>query len=155
MLRKLFATTMGVALTGAAIVGGVYAWDASAGSGTQVATVGTASISVQYTPSANLLGPNGTSVLVGDGSITNGGSFPVSISSGSVAIDALTSNAPNGPGTCVLGDFAGSVTVTDASAVAPTASGGGFDVNVLTGAGAAADCQGDTVDYTVTINATT
>lgn len=144
-MRKIFASAMGLALIGATLFGAVYAWSAG-GSDSDSATVGTVSVNVVVTPNAAVLGPdNGIPVNVGSVAVTNTGSIPAVAFTGTVSIDSVT-QVPGG-GTCVAGHFTGSPVAGPVN--------GADNILIATNVGAPNDCQGDTVNYTVIVTATT
>ena len=105
-------------------------------------------------PTGDPLGPNGNTVTVADGKIKNTGDFDLEITGGLTSIDSLTPDPPGGA-TCSTSDFGGSVDSIPATVVTPGSTLiPPFLVNILTKLGAPADCQGDTVSYTVTIDVT-
>lgn len=145
-MRKIFGMATGVAIAGATLFGAVFAWSVSSTSAPSTATVGSNAITVAVAAdSAALLGPNNdTAVDVGNITVTNAGSF---ILSGYTADIVLGTVTPDVAGTCAASDF----TETDVLALTPISTVS--DVMIATDGTAPADCQGDTLSYTVNVTA--
>ncbi len=152
-MRKIFASAFGVAVIGATLFGAVYAWTAT-NTQTGSASVGTASLTVTLVPTANYVGPdNGLPVTVATGSINNTGNFALTLTGGSLVVTSA-----NPSPICAPSDFSDpdtGVVITIAGPVPALGTGGAFNANIATNVGAPEDCQGDSLGYTVTINATT
>jgi hypothetical protein len=146
--RKLFGGVMAIALLAAALVGAVYAWSATQ-SVNDTSDVGANSITLNYTATGNLLGPDGATTEVATGDIDNTGDFDLKNDGGTVTINSV--NQLPVAGTCDTGDFLGEVIVDNTSTFTPFNTGGDFHVNITTQSGAPADCQQDEVLYTVII----
>lgn len=146
-MRKLFASAFGVAAIGATLFGAVYAWSTTVFDSNS-ATVGIVSVSAVITPNAAFLGPdNGVPVTVGTVAVTNTGTLLATAFTGSVTITSLVPTAPTSAPACATTDFTPSLL---AGAVP-----GSDTIDIATNVGAPNDCQGDGVNYTVNITATT
>ena len=158
MFRKVFGGAMVLSISGAIIVGGVFAWGATATSN-GTAHVGKASThSVYEAKPKALIGPN-------DGQFREVGHLELYNDAGSqyglrmrndgtvVVTDTNEDHAPD-DGKCLLKDFQGQVTVGDTiSIVLPGALQPGLgQVAIAVLPSAAPSCQDKTISFTATIN---
>lgn len=142
-MRKLFAGTMLTFLLGALAIGGALAWTGST-IGSSTAQAGQVAITFgAYNQTGAKVVPNNTWTTVANGNITNTGDIAVQVNGGSVT----NINA----GAC-SDDMAGQVVPTDGSFVAPSATGGGYAVQLYMSSGAEDSCQNATIYYDVTIS---
>lgn len=144
-MRKIFGMATGVAVAGATLFGAVFAWSVSSTSAPSTATVGSNAINVLVTPGTNVLGPNdGNAVDVGDITVSNEGDFALSGYTADIVLGAVT---PDVAGSCAATDFT-ETDVTPAVSLAIVS-----DVLIATNTTAPADCQGDSLSYTVNVTA--
>jgi hypothetical protein len=152
-MRKLFIGTMVVCLLGALTIGAVLAWTGSTPAkkyNTQTGSVCAAIYGESYT--GNQVYPTGSAIGVLRGGFSNCTSSPgISLSlydanPGDVAI--------NSPGGCSL---SGDVAMLSDETVSPgnTTTADRWEAQITMGAGAPNACQGQTIDYDVTINVET
>lgn len=170
-MRKVFALAMFVAVAGAVLLGGAFAWRTS-DSARGAALVGSNGFSISYQPNctasfdepfldeaddagsvspipcATLIGPNGTTTEVGRGAGKNGGDFDLVVVGGDVKIRAV--HYPDRA--CQSSHFNGLVRLlAPGQRIPPGGEGGKFVAYVGVVPGAPEDCQGQLAYYRVTI----
>ncbi|MBA4179115.1 MAG: hypothetical protein C0506_00865 [Anaerolinea sp.] len=164
MIRKIFGGAMVMSLTGAVILGGVFAWGAS-GSGDGSNTVGESDTETFYEGNDSVLGPNdGVYRLVGHVEMYNTGpDFGIQLTSGNVLITDAEEELDD-DGLCRVEHFQGMVSALSPGIKPPGQTpGGNYDdvdddpaqglvyIKVLPEAPEA--CMGNEISYTVTLNA--
>ena len=157
-MRKFFIGTMVVCLLGALTIGAVLAWTGST-SGSNSATAGSVSIAFDsYTPTANLVIPSGTDILVANTGFANNGDIKVKPRAGNPGSASVTGTSK--PVACDATNFntpRSNTVGVNTGYVDPASSSGGdaFRVYVNMKPAAVDACQGVTIDYAVTINVET
>lgn len=172
-MRRFFAATALTSLSGALLLGGVFAWRTS-DSARGAALVGDNGFEISYRPHCDatspeayvdptpddaalppitchtLIGPNGSTTEVGRGAGKNTGDFKLIVVSGEVTIRALQrANTP-----CRPDNFGGAVRLLDPGQVIPPGGEGGkFAAFISVKPSAPAECRGEMVFYKVTISA--
>ena len=149
-MRKLFIGTIVVSLLGALVIGAALAWTGST-TGSGSATAGGVGVTFNnWVPTGNPVVPNDNWIQVADTGFTNTGDITVHATGGSVSgIDVPGGGACND-------NLLGAVNVSDGSNVLPGNSiGDAYDVFLKMDTLAEDDCQGDTINYSVTIDVST
>jgi hypothetical protein len=178
-MRKLFAGTATLGLAGALLVGGVFAWSSSdstrgiARVGENAFSIHfepqcdgpavEAEVSIEDLfdaearadadltpiPCYTLIGPNGSSTIVGRGYGMNDGDFDLRVTGGHVRVHRV-----HGGGACGPSDFGGAVKLTQPNRlIPPGGQGGNFIVMLNVARSAPEDCQGKFLGYRVVIEA--
>ena len=161
MMRRVFASAMVLSVTGAILLGGVFAWR------TDQKVSGDAEVGYQAFESSfemnefALLGPNGNTTGVGEVSSRNRGDFIIEVTGGDVTIDKVTNigiGGEPGPGNpaCGVGDFSGDVIPQYSVGWGQLLVGNQNwsaeqDINLTVEWDAPNSCMGAQVFYTVTI----
>lgn len=145
-MRKLFIGTMLTSLLGAAVIGGALAWTGSTPAASVTASSGAVAVVISgYNPTGNLVVPTATDIKVADAGITNNGDITVHVTGGSVTVTNL--------GVCGITGSVGNINggnVAPATSFAPL-----YDVFLNMPTGAPNGCQGQTINYDLTINVAT
>lgn len=157
-MRRFFPSVFLVTATLAVIVGVGVAWTSSA-TGPATASAGSLSVALDasnpgYGPIANQVYPSGswTNVFVGqikNNTPANPG-IPVSITGGSVVVTGASNGA------CNYSTISGNLAVTNVGPIGPGGVIGGEWYAQLNMSSAANDsCQGNTINYDITVNVAT
>jgi hypothetical protein len=146
-MRKFFLALMLSSALGALVIGGALAWTGST-SGSDSATAGSVGVAFyNYVGTGLPVVPNNSWIKVAESGFTNIGGIAVHATGGSVP----AINVPGG--TACNDNLLGAVNVFDNTTVNPTGSiGHAYDIFLKMDTGAEDDCQGDTINYNVTIN---
>ena len=156
MLRKIFGGTMMLSITGAIVLGGVFAWGAS-GSGNGANYVGVANTTAFLEQNGALIGPNdGVYRNVGHIELYNNASsqYGLQLTKGAVKITSVNEDLAPDDGKCHMEDFAGQVVNIQTGIVLPGAKDPGTgQVEIQVMPVASSSCMGKHVSYTATLNA--
>lgn len=161
MMRKVFAGATLLSVTGAVLLGGVFAWQ------TDQKVAGEAAVGYQafevwwdWENEFALLGPNGADTEVGGIKAENTGQFLIEITGGDVTIDDVSNwgiggePGPDNPA-CTAAHFSGSVIPDESvgweNVLAPGQDGAEHDVLLGVEWTAPNSCMGAVVQYTVTV----
>jgi hypothetical protein len=155
-LRKIFALVFAVTTTVGVIVGVAVAWTSSA-SDNFTASAGTLSVALDFSGGygyiPNQVYPTNQPINVIKGRIKNNTpanpGIAVAITGGSVVVNN-TSN-----GACNYSTITGDVVVTNGASIPPQTVGGEWYGRLTMGTGANDSCQGNTINYTLTVNVAT
>lgn len=162
MLRKAFAGATLLSVTGAILLGGVFAWRTDQKVSGE-ATVGYQAFEiVDFVYGKDILGPNGNTTQVAWARAQNTGMFLIEITGGEVTIDEVSNWGVGGePGPdnppCLPQHFTGFVRIDEDESqgwdyvLYPGETGGEFDIDMNVAWEAPNSCMGATVEYTVTV----
>lgn len=162
-LRKVFAGATLLSVTGAILLGGVFAWRTDQKVSGE-ATVGYQAFQIVdfIDGKAELLGPNGAESHVAWARAQNTGHFLIEITGGDVTIDDVTNwgiggePGPNNPA-CTTEHFSGAVRLDEDMSqgwdyvLSPGEIGGEFDIFLKVEWEAPNSCMGAVIQYTVTV----
>lgn len=163
MLRKVFAGATLLSVTGAILLGGVFAWRTDQKvSGEAVVGYQAFTIYDFIDGKAPVLGPNGAESHVSWLQLQNTGMFLIEITGGIVTIDSVSNPGIGGePGpdnpACTPEHFSGDVRLDEDMSqgwdyvLFPGQVGGEFDIFLTVEWDAPNSCMGAIVQYTVTI----
>lgn len=161
MMRKVFAGATLLSVTGAILLGGVFAWRTDQKVSGE-AEVGFQAFTVNFEEALwPILGPNGNTTEVGWFDAQNTGLFLIEITGGDVTIDEVSNwgiggePGPNNPA-CTTAHFSGDVDPEGSEGwsnlLYPGGGwGAGHDVKLTVLPTAPNSCMGALVEYTVTV----
>ena len=161
-IRKIFASAMLLSVTGAILLGGVFAWRTDQKVSGEAIVGFQAFEIVDFIDGKDMLGPNGASTQVAWAKSRNTGQFLIELTGGEVTVDSVSYDGISGepgPGNpaCTPAHFSGDVRLDEDESqgwdyvLLPGETGGEFDIFMTVDWNAPNSCMGTTVFYTVTV----